>query len=379
MTTRQILANARIVLSDTVIEGALAIEDGRIAAILPGPSNGGEDLGGDYLLPGLVELHTDQIEAHYHPRSGVTWHRMAAIQAHDGQAATAGMTTVLDAMRIGTDENTRSDADDVKALAAAIETGVVEGRFRAEHRLHLRCEVSSDDVVDGFRKLMDAPRLTLVSLMDHAPGQRQFHDLGKLKTYLQTKFAMSDTDFEAYANSRIAQSQRNAPPHRRTIADECVRRGITLASHDDATRAHVDESAALGIQIAEFPTTIDAARASREAGMAILMGAPNIVRGRSHSGNISALELLDAGLLDILSSDYVPFSLIQAVFALSDSGALPLPAATRLATAHPAAAVGLTDRGRIAAGLRADLVQIAHRSGEPPVVRRVWREGRRVA
>ncbi|MBO0905793.1 alpha-D-ribose 1-methylphosphonate 5-triphosphate diphosphatase [Jiella sonneratiae] len=379
MDNETILANARIVLADAVVEGAVGIVGGRIAEILPGRLTGGTDLAGDLLLPGLVELHTDQIEGHHHPRSSVVWNDMAAIQAHDGQIATSGITTVFDAMRVGTDENTRSDAETVARLATALDRAAAEGRLRADHFLHLRCEVSADDVIDGFDLLKDNPRLRLVSLMDHAPGQRQFHDLGKLKAYLADKFGMDDAAFEAFAAARIAQSQKNAAPHRRAIAAECRRRSIALASHDDATLAHVEESIALETLIAEFPTSVAAASASREAGMKVLMGAPNVVRGGSHSGNVSAIELLRAGLLDILSSDYVPFSLIQAVFALAETGAVSLPAATRLAATNPAAAVGLTDRGIIDAGMRADLIRVAHTPGEPPVVRSVWREGRRVA
>ncbi|WAP66984.1 alpha-D-ribose 1-methylphosphonate 5-triphosphate diphosphatase [Jiella pelagia] len=379
MKAETILANARLVLEEQVLDGGLRIVDGVVAEILPGLSAGGEDLGGDYLLPGLVELHTDQIEGHHHPRSGVVWNETAAVQAHDGQVATSGITTVFDALRVGSDENTRSDIDKVVALAAAIDRAGTEGRLRADHFLHLRCEVSADDVIEGFERLMDQPRLRLVSLMDHAPGQRQFHDLVALKAYLTDKFKMSEADFEAFSAARIAQSERNAGPHRKAIAAKCLERGITLASHDDASSAHVEEAVALGTRVAEFPTSIAAARASREAGMKVLMGAPNIVRGRSHSGNISAIDLLRAGLLDVLSSDYVPFSLIQAVFTLADAGDASLPGATRLASANPAEAVGLADRGRIAMGLRADLIRVAHRSGEPPVVRAVWREGRRFA
>ena len=379
MTRSMILANARLVLCDDIVDGAVAIEDGRIADILPSRSTGGEDMGGDYLLPGLVELHTDQIEGHLHPRSGVVWNAMAAVQAHDGQVATSGITTVFDAVRVGSDENTRADAEAVARLVATIDRAMAEERLRAEHFVHLRCEVSADDVVEGFDHLKEHPRLKLVSLMDHAPGQRQFHDLDALRAYLMDKFKMSEADFEAFASARIAQSEKNAGPHRRAIAPQCRERGITLASHDDATPAHVEESIALGTKISEFPTTIAAAEASRAAGMKVLMGAPNVVRGRSHSGNISAIDLLRTGLLDILSSDYVPFSLIQAVFTLFDSGELSLPAATRLASGNPAEAVGLVDRGRIAVGLRADLIQVAHTPGDPPILRSVWREGRRVA
>ncbi|MCQ0990434.1 alpha-D-ribose 1-methylphosphonate 5-triphosphate diphosphatase [Jiella marina] len=379
MVPEAILTNARIVLPDTILTGHLDMAEGRIAAFDEGDRSGGEDCGGDYLLPGLVELHTDQIENHYHPRSGVVWNPMAAIQAHDAQVATAGITTVFDAMRVGSDENTKSDAGDIAGLAQTLDGAVLAGRLRADHFLHLRCEVSADDVMEGFRLLAENPRLKLVSLMDHAPGQRQFHDLPKLRAYLTEKFGMSDADFDEFAARRIAQSERNAPPHRRAIADACEKLGITLASHDDATPEHVEEAIALRTKIAEFPTTIEAAQMSREAGMKVLMGAPNIVRGGSHSGNISAIELLKAGLLDILSSDYVPFSLLQSAFHLADEGAASLPEAIRLVATNPAAAVGLEDRGRIAVGLRADLVRVSHASGEVPVVRAVYREGRRVA
>ena len=135
----------------------------------------------------------------------------------------------------------------------------------------------------------------------------------------------------------------------------------------------------LGIAVAEFPTTVEAAEASRAAGLHILMGAPNIVRGGSHSGNVSALELMRLGILDILSSDYVPFSMLQAAFHLFDLEEASLPEAISHVTKAPAEAVGLADRGAIEAGRRADLVRIRAHRGEPPVVRSVWREGRRVA
>ncbi|UIJ72106.1 alpha-D-ribose 1-methylphosphonate 5-triphosphate diphosphatase [Aurantimonas sp. HBX-1] len=379
MSDEMILTNARIVTPDAVIDGHVVLRDGLIAEIGEGMSATGDDMDGDTLIPGLIELHTDHIEGHFMPRPKVLWNKLAAIQAHDNQIAGSGITTVFDALRVGTDENATLTADDMAEMGEMIGRAVAEQRVRADHYIHLRCEVSAGDVLAGFHKLAVNPRLRLVSLMDHAPGQRQFADLGAYKTYYQKKLGLSDAAFETFSTRRMAESAEFAESHRRDIADACRERGIALASHDDATLAHVDEALALGTSVAEFPTTVEAAAASRAAGLHVLMGAPNIVRGGSHSGNVSAIELLRLGILDILSSDYVPFSMLQAVFHLVDSGAASLPEAIRLVTLNPADAVGLTDRGAIEGGRRADLVRVRTHDGEPPVVRSVWREGNRVA
>ena len=372
-----VLANAQIVLPDAVMHGSVVIRDGRIAEISEG-SAPGEDLAGDYLLPGLVELHTDHLENHYAPRPGVRWNPIAAVQAHDAQVAASGITTVFDALRVGTDEQSNMAAPDMQLLAEAIALGMEKDRLRADHLIHLRCEVSAPDCGEEFLALQDIPLVRLVSLMDHAPGQRQFASLDAYRLYYQGKLKMSDADFDAFCRRRIAESEAYAPGNRTAIADICRDRGIVLASHDDATGAHVLESQAHGVRVAEFPTTREAAKASHEAGLAVMMGAPNIMRGGSHSGNVSAKALAAEGLLDILSSDYVPFSLMQAAFHIGDVVAgMSLPEAVSLVSSRPAAALGLEDRGAIVAGRRADLVQVTVDEGVP-IVRKVWREGRRV-
>ncbi|KQT50942.1 phosphonate metabolism protein PhnM [Aureimonas sp. Leaf454] len=379
MTAERILDNARLVLSDEVVAGHLVLRDGRIAAIGSGRAGRGEDLGGDVLMPGLVELHTDHIEGHYLPRPRVRWDKTAALQAHDAQIAASGITTVFDALRVGMEETADIGLDDMREMGETIVAAKAAGRLRADHFIHLRCEVSAASASEGFARMEANPLLRLVSLMDHAPGQRQFVDISAYRAYHIAKFRFSEAEFEAFCAVRIAESERHAPDNRAVISARCRGLGIPLASHDDATLAHVEESKSLGVALAEFPTTLDAARASHEAGLQVLMGAPNVVRGGSHSGNISAAALLRAGVLDILSSDYVPFSLVQAVFQMSDSGLATLPAAVRLVTRNPAEAVGLLDRGAIAQGLRADLVRVRPVAGETPVVAEVYREGRRVA
>jgi len=378
MTTETIFSNARIVLENEVLDGSLIIRDGRIADISSGNVASGEDFGGDYLIPGLVELHTDHLEAHYSPRPGVRWNTTAAIQAHDSQVASSGITTVFDCLRMGSDEDGGFATGEMREMADAIAAACRDDRLKADHLIHLRCEVSAANVLDDFSDFEKDDMVKLVSLMDHAPGQRQFQTMDQYIFYYKTKRGMSDEAFAEFVARRVEASERYAKRHRDRIAAHCNARGIAMASHDDATLDHVDESIAYGVKLAEFPTSLEAARASHEAGLSVLMGAPNIVRGKSHSGNISARELANQGLLDVLSSDYVPLSLIHAPFLLSEGeDGVALPEAIAMVTGTPARTVGLDDRGAIRPGLRADLVRVRHTTGVP-VVRSVWREGRRV-
>ncbi|GGA38983.1 alpha-D-ribose 1-methylphosphonate 5-triphosphate diphosphatase [Pelagibacterium lentulum] len=379
MTTETVLRNARIVLSDDVIEGSIVIRDGAIAGIDTGASQVGEDMEGDLILPGLIELHTDHLENHYSPRPGVRWPVMSAIHAHDAQIATSGITTVFDCLRMGSDEDDGFKVGEMRFLADAIHAAEDQGRLRAEHFIHLRCEVSASDVMDSFAEFEGDGRVKLASLMDHAPGQRQFQSMEQYTLYYKTKRGLTDAEFEKFCAGRIANSQQNSARHRKLISDYCNANGIALASHDDATIDHVAEAIEQGVRVAEFPTTIDAARASHDAGMKVLMGGPNIVRGGSHSGNIAASELAALGILDVISSDYVPFSMLQSVFALSEGvHEIRLPDAVAKVTSNPADAVGLADRGRIAPGFRADLIRI-RKFDDVPQVRSVWRQGLRVA
>ncbi|WP_379062408.1 alpha-D-ribose 1-methylphosphonate 5-triphosphate diphosphatase [Mesorhizobium sp. UC74_2] len=374
-----VLKNARVVLEDEIINGSVLFRNGKIAAIDSGAAAIGEDCEGDYVVPGLVELHTDHLEAHYSPRPGVRWDSIAALQAHDAQVVASGITTVFDCLRLGSDEDGGFQKGEMRAIADAIEVAVAEDRLRASHLIHLRCEVSAADVIDQYEDFKTDGFVRLASLMDHAPGQRQFQTLDQYALYYKTKRGLDDAAFERFMAKRVAASQKYSATHRKTIVEACSERGIALASHDDATVEHVEESIAFGVKLAEFPTSMEAARASHEAGISVMMGAPNIVRGKSHSGNIAARELAEAGVLDVLSSDYVPFSLMQAPFILADGPqGRPLNETIKLVTAAPARTVGLTDRGRIAPGLRGDVVRVRHGKGVP-VVRSVWREGRRVA
>jgi len=379
MSAERILKNARIVLKDTVIRGNLLIRDGRIAAIDTGTAPAaGEDMEGDMLLPGLVELHTDHVEKHMKPRPGVLWNPMTALLAHDAQLCAAGITTVLDAVRIGSAEHREEDDAMAFATSDQILACRENGVLRADHLIHLRCEISAPGVETLFERLGGHPLIRLVSIMDHTPGQRQFVRLDKWREYYGGKTGKSEKELDELIVRMHANAAANSERNRRSIAAASRARGHVLASHDDATEDHVDEAIALGMTIAEFPTTHAAAAAASAKGMRIVAGSPNLVRGGSHSGNVSAADLARNGHLDALSSDYVPVSLLHSAFLLHERVLDDLPASVRKVTSTPAEMVGLTDRGAIAEGLRADLIQVSDRF-DAPVVRQVWREGARVA
>ena len=371
-----IIGNARIVLADRVIDhGWIAFAGGKVAEFGEGDDpREAEDAGGDLVMPGLIELHTDHLEAHYVPRPKVYWNPLAAVISYDGQLATSGITTVLDSVRVG-----REDDTDETMLIEAIASARDAGLLRSDHFLHLRCEIPMPDVIETLEQLIGRADLRLMSLMDHTPGQRQFRDEEKLRQYYRGKSGKSDAELDILFAQRLANQEAYAATNLRAVVAMARQYAIPLASHDDTTDENVAEAVRDGVSVAEFPTTMEAARGVHRAGIGVLMGAPNVVRGGSHSGNIAAVDLAREGLLDILSSDYIPSSLLMGALQLpTHVPAIDLASAIRTVTKAPAEAVGLHDRGEIATGKRADVIRV-HVAGDVPVVRTVWREGQRVA
>lgn len=377
MTPEAVLTNAVLVLPDAVMHGTLVIRGSTIVDVQPDRSHlpAAHDLGGDFVIPGVVDLHTDNLERQVYPRSNARWPSRSAVIAHDTQCAAAGVTTVLDAFCLG---DLGFDKDRVRTFRE----GVVDldvlgaaGLLRAEHFLHLRCEVPAADMLDLFDSVSDHPRLRMISLMDHTPGVGQYADLDRYRA-LRRQGGFADHEIER----RIIQLQttraRLREPNRRALLDRVADRQIALASHDDRTESEIAENAAVGIDVSEFPVTMIAARAARAAGMRVIVGAPNLVRGGSHAGNVSVAELLEHELVDGFASDYVPSSMIEAAFCAARHVALP--SAVAMITDRPARIAGLHDRGRIAHGLRADLVCL-HVHHHLPIVRQVWRGGERIA
>lgn len=376
-----VLTNARIVLPDAVILGSLALRGSLIEAIAEGPSSlpGAIDCAGDFIIPGVIDVHTDNLERQVQPRHTARWPSRSALVTHDAQCAAAGVTTVLDALCVGDlgfgldGARHQTYCDGVADLDAMAVTGLL----KSEHFLHLRCEVVAVNMMAVLEPAVDNPRLRMVSLMDHSPGVGQYADLDRYRA-LRRREAVPDDFVERGIVEMQAQREKWRIPNRRALLARVAEHDIPLASHDDRTEEEVEENFRDGIRISEFPVHMNAARAARARGMEIVVGAPNIVRGGSHSGNVSAADLVRAGVVDALASDYVPASLVEAIFMAGEMAGIALPEAVALVTARPARMCGLLDRGRIAPGLRADLVRV-HVHEALPVVRQVWRAGERVA
>lgn len=373
------LANAQLVLPDRVILGSVTIEAGVITEIAEGDEvrSGATDCSGDYVIPGLVELHTDNVERHIEPRPDVDWPHLPALLAHDAELASAGITTVFDAMRVGSIHSGKGRyIDYARALANELLAARADGLFKISHFLHLRAEICSETLLEELANFTPEDRVGIVSLMDHTPGQRQFRDLSALKTYIAKKRGMNDAEFEEHVASLLALQERFGEKHEIGAVAEAGRLGAVLASHDDTTAEQVTASAQNGVGFAEFPTTVEAAEACREQGIAVMMGAPNLIRGGSHSGNVAAEELARLDLLDIISSDYVPAALLLSAFKLAEVWD-DLSRAIATVTEAPARAARLEDRGTLAKGMRGDVLRV-RQIGQTPVPRGVWSQGRQV-
>lgn len=381
MTQDITLANARIILADEVIRGSILLRDGIIADISQGTSvpAGATDCAGDFLCPGLIELHTDNLERHITPRPKVDWPHRAAIVAHDREMAATGITTVFDAIRVGSivSETHKRHGKYAREMADEILQMRDAGALKISHHIHLRAEICSETLLDELDEFGEKDRVGIVSLMDHTPGQRQFRDLQKFEEYVCGKHNLDRAGFKDYMDFLYALQDRLGVAHEAGAVAASRRYGATLASHDDTTAEQVATSAAHGVTIAEFPTTVEAAEACHQADIATIMGAPNLVRGGSHSGNVAAAELATLDRLDILSSDYVPAALLIGAVQLSqiwDDWAKGIATVS----ANAARCVNLDDRGVIALGKRADILRFSMLH-DVPVLGQVWAAGQQVA
>ncbi len=381
MSGELVLTNASVVMRDEVIQGTVLVRSGRIADIDHGRSGipSAVDLEGDTLIPGLVELHTDNIERHLMPRPKADWPSEAAVVSHDREVVAAGITTVCNALAVGAVSTHPVRETMLTEICDTVDALRGDRALKADHFLHLRCEISYRGMIDLIEPVIDHHAIRVISVMDHTPGQRQFADIEEYATFYKGRFGLSDDELERFMKDRQEDQRRYSAANRAEVVALGQARGISLASHDDATEDHVAEAVSDGIVIAEFPTTSEAAAKSHENGLAVLMGGPNMVRGRSHNGNISARDLAEAGTLDILSSDYIPASLLYAALIMDNTvDSITLPQAIATVTRTPAQQIGLEDRGEISIGKRGDLVWYRDK-GKVPVVRSVWREGQLVA
>jgi alpha-D-ribose 1-methylphosphonate 5-triphosphate diphosphatase len=377
--TETILTNAILVLRNDLKRGTIVIRNGKIAEIFEGISHapGAIDVDGDYLMPGVVDVHTDNLERQVQPRVNARWPSRSAMLSHDQQTAAAGVTTVLDALCVGDlgfdVDRLKTFKDGVRDLDALADTGLL----KSEHFLHLRCETPAHDVIDLVEPVIDHPRVRMVSFMDHSPGVGQYADINNYRK-IRRRAGMTEVQIEDRIVTLLEQRERLRRPNRDALLALVRHLDVSLASHDDQTVENIEENVADGIMISEFPVRMEAALAARARGMMVIAGAPNIVRGGSHSGNVGAADMVRAGAVDAFASDYVPAALVEAAFLSVEQCDLTLPEAVAMITDAPARMARLPDRGRIEMGLRADILRVRVFEGTP-VVRQVWRAGERVA
>lgn len=368
------LVNAHLILADReVADGDLLVEDGRIAAICVGGAGARElDCGGGLLLPGLVDLHCDALEKEVEPRPRALFPLDLAVAQADRRNAACGITTPFHAISFsGAEWGVRNDR-----LAADLARTVRGQRNLTDARVHLRYEVTEPACEPLIAGLIDAGVCDLLSFMDHTPGRGQFRTFESYSAYFRGAYHRSDADVQAMVAAKQAQ-QAGAPARIAALAARAAARGIALATHDDDSPEFVAAAASLGVAMSEFPINLPTAAAARAQGIATILGAPNIVRGGSQSGNMRALDAVLAGSCDCLCSDYHPPSLLAAALALPALSDLDLPRAVALVSANPARAAGLADRGAIAPGLRADLA-LVRRHGSLALVESTLVAGRLV-
>lgn len=355
------LSDFRVVMPDRVLErGSVRIADGRIAETadtpIPGAALSGDGL---LLLPGFVDMHGDMIEREVEPRPNVRMPLELGLRDLDRRLAASGVTTAYAAVSFhpGSAYGHIRHFDNTSAIIRALKA--MGGVLKVDHKVHARFEITFPDALRVVEGLIAEGSVDLVSLTDHTPGQGQYRDIEAHVARVARDKGVSRTEAEDEIARRIARNRTAAGDMAatlRAISDTCRAHGVALASHDDDTVEKVALMQALGAGISEFPVTAEAAAEARARGLATAMGAPNALRGKSYSGNLSARDAHAAGLLDILASDYHPSAILPAVLALGLADPLGLAGAVRLATLNPAQALGLSDRGAIAPGMRADLV-----------------------
>jgi alpha-D-ribose 1-methylphosphonate 5-triphosphate diphosphatase len=371
------MTNARMVLADTIIEnGSLLIEDGYISAIEPECVYNAKtiELGGKLLMPGMVDLHCDALEKEVEPRPNVHFPLDFACAQADKRNAAAGITTVYHALSFAHEElgvrNNEMAADVARAVNAWQPHALVD------NRVHCRYEITDETGLPILKQLLNEDAMHMISMMDHTPGQGQFKDLSAYHDFLTRTYKKTADEIHDIIERKIAAAS-DAYYRMEDLARAAHAANIAVASHDDDSSERIETMREINADISEFPISFEAAEAAKNAGMWTIFGSPNILRGKSQSGSMRAIDAINEGLADCLCADYSPASLLVSTFRIPDQSDLDLPAAIRMVTVNPAKAARLDDRGEIAVGKRADLIAVSEPGGLPQITD-VWRGGDRV-
>lgn len=371
-----VLTNVRAVVSGTIAERvSVEVVDGVIASVSDGHHPAGAiDGRGLLLVPGLVDSHSDGLEKEANPRRTAHFAIDYAIQAFEGRLRSSGITTVFHGVGYQERPSAGRSIERARSLSQTITERQQAPTARVDHRVLFRLEARDGNALTPLLEDLAQGKLgtrPLVSFEDHTPGQGQYRDPAQFAAALDP----SDIPPGLTAEQHVENLMEEAARHLATREENISRLGplaadgtFQLLAHDMESPSDVAAAAAFSASIAEFPLTVETARAAKEMGMTVVMGAPNALRGSSHSGNASARALVAAGLCDVLASDYLPPAMLSAAFVMAGDGTCPLPQALDLITRGPAALAGLDDRGRLEEGARADLILVDDSQTWPAVV-----------
>ena len=360
---KPVMRDAAVVLDEvgTIVE----IRDG-------GPAH---DL---FLVPAGVDLHMDNLVQRRRPRATVSLDHEAVITVLDAECAAAGIATVCVAARCEDSPRKGIDIADAAVLAGVIEK--LAPYLCCDWRIHARVELTDDGAIESLLAVLAASsRVALISMIETSVQRSRFSSLAETRRFYAQDWGVSEAEVEdvfSVDSVRLAL----VDDRRKEVAALALNRDITLASHDDRTRDHIEEAFDFGARVAEFPLTMDAARRAHELGMHVVLGAPNALRGRStSSGNVLAADAIAAGVCDVLCSDYLPSSLQSAPHALARDESAPLSTAIDLITSNPAAVLGLPAVAmEVGRPLTASLRRVRQDSGGAHVGMALWRDGRLV-
>ncbi|MEU5853348.1 alpha-D-ribose 1-methylphosphonate 5-triphosphate diphosphatase [Saccharopolyspora shandongensis] len=357
-----VLGHVRAVLPDRVTDDSrIVVRAGRIEAIEDHPAGSSCDVDGGGLLciPGLIDVHSDALERERMPRPSAVLPWDFALLSMEGKLTAAAVTTVFHGSAFQ-HKTSRGTQRSIGGASELCETVRARGEGPVDHRVLYRLDVRSAEGAAALRAQLDTvDDGALVSHEDHTPGIGQYADRRQMERYLVGTDGLTPEEAEEHVTEMIAERGELLDVRDENLAwlGDLARSGrIRLLGHDPESAEEISALCTRGGAVAEFPTTMAAAVAAREHGLPVVAGAPNVLRGHSHNGNVSARELASRGLVTALASDYLPSGLLAAVFGLA--GELGLPAAIALVTSGPAAVAGFADRGRLEPGLRADLALV---------------------
>lgn len=367
------IENAAIVLKDRVVQGDLYWRDGRIERIVAADSGEQEmdadvryDARGGYVIPGLIDIHCDAIEKEVEPRPRTLLPMDFAIRELEKKLASFGITTMYHSLSLGVGLSLGGDHL-LTELVDRIRTYRAK-RAMIRHRIHLRYEISHLPGLPLAKRLIEDGAIDYMSFMNHSPGYGQYKAPGSFEAYVMKNQGVNREEVQAIIDKLRIRLESVDRAGLDDLAALATASGIPLASHDDDSRDLIEEAERIGMSVSEFPLNLPTAEYARERGLRVCVGAPNVLRGKSHDNNMRAMDAIVTGAADIVCSDYLPQALLAAVFKIADESALSLPEAVNLATLHPAQALGVSERlGSLESGKSADFIVVEMLDGYPHV------------